>query len=208
MKKILIKISPVLLIVILCLTYSFSQEDTDEDVPDETNTEVIKNETTKKVENSVDKKSLSEDQAEEDSDVKADEVENKAEPVDKDESVHKAVTERQPVKKNYIKKKENAPSYVIDKGLLRISPGDTLFERIPEIKLGNNKKSLKVEEIVRIPETLGETDNSSKDASGVDGFFGVSKEKTEIIAQISIVLLILLVFVLYKVRSKGSTRRV
>ena len=203
MKKILKNFFPALLIIILSLSYSFSQDDTDMDLADESKSEEVKKDNTDNAKS--EEKSDSKDQPEVDNDSETDEVEKKVEPVVNEK---KKIIKRKPVRKKNIAKKEGVASPLqIDNGLLRISPDDTIFKRIPEIKLNNNKKPFKVEEIVRIPDTLGETDESSKNASGSDGLFGFSKEKTEVIAQVSIVLLILLVFILYKARSRGPIRR-
>ena len=91
-------------------------------------------------------------------------------------------------------------------GLLDVLPGNEIYARIPGIIFEEEEK--KEEEIVKIPDEAIQEGDSSKDESEGEGLFGFSAKTTEILAKGSILLLILFIFILYKTRSRGSSRRV
>lgn len=91
-------------------------------------------------------------------------------------------------------------------GLLDVLPGNGMYARIPGITFDDEEK--KEEEIIKIPDEAIQEGESSKDESEGEGLFGFSDETTEIIAKVSILLLILFIFILYKTRSRGSSRKV
>lgn len=89
--------------------------------------------------------------------------------------------------------------------LLLIDGGNYKYKRIPNIKI-ETKKSNQIEEIdiVKIPDMIDEQVPETEKK----GLFGFSKEVTDTIAKGALVLLILLIFILYKARSKSSNRKV
>ena len=91
-------------------------------------------------------------------------------------------------------------------GLLMIKDGDYKYKRIPEIEL--DKKEVEEEEIVEISDSEKAVIKTEKKESDEKGLFGLSKKTADIIAKGSLVVLILLIFVLYKFRSKKTDRRV
>jgi len=87
-------------------------------------------------------------------------------------------------------------------GLLMIKDGDYKYKRIPEIKL--DKKEVEEEEIVKISDSEKAVIKTEEKEPEGTGLFGLSKNTTDIIAKGSIVLLILLIFILYRFRSRKS----
>jgi len=90
-------------------------------------------------------------------------------------------------------------------GLLFVKDKEFLYIRIPEIKI-EEEKTAHSDEIVRIPADEKTADNeiNKKDEEGI---FGLSKDSTSSIAKGSLIVLILLIFILYKIRIKQPPRK-
>lgn len=88
-----------------------------------------------------------------------------------------------------------------DSALLRVDEGAFKYSRIPEIVINEPKPS----------DTAAETRNEEvvpddeKAAEG--GFLGMRKETADVVAKGGILLLILVIFILYKSRMKGTGKR-
>ena len=93
----------------------------------------------------------------------------------------------------------------INSGLLSVPDNDIRYLRIPEYRADKSKPDNK--NFVTIPSEKEKVD-AAKDEFSEEGLFGLSREKTDLIARGSLVLLILVIFVLYRTRSKSSDRKV
>ena len=92
--------------------------------------------------------------------------------------------------------------------LLSIEDGNFRYSRIPGIKL-KQPSSETGGEIVHVPsetENISSDQNSSKEKG--NGLLGMSKSTTDIVVKVALLLLIFLVFILYRIRSGRSNRRV
>jgi len=90
-----------------------------------------------------------------------------------------------------------------DELLLFINEGNYKYKRIPDIKLAEKEPSMAEQN------QQGNSNAPSVDLQkpGDKGFFGLSKNTSDIVAKGGILLLILIVFTIYKVRSRGHGRR-
>lgn len=88
-----------------------------------------------------------------------------------------------------------------DSALLRVDEGSFKYSRIPEIVINETKPSDTAVE-TRNEEVVP---NDEKAAEG--GFLGMRKETADVVAKSGILLLILVIFILYKSRMKGTGKR-
>jgi len=88
-------------------------------------------------------------------------------------------------------------------GLLFFRDGDYKYTRIPGYKPDSGEKG-NGNEIVRIPGPVGTVKEESTIDTEGKGLFGFSRQSTNYIAKGSILLLIIVIFVLYRFRSKKS----
>jgi hypothetical protein len=107
-------------------------------------------------------------------------------------------------------KSENIGQEKAEGDLLLINEGNFKYKRIPDIKLVE-KKSETIDSAVPGAVASGNTQNAT-DSSKAKGFFGLGKTASDIIVKGGILLLILLIFILYKSRmsapsGKSSKRR-
>lgn len=94
-------------------------------------------------------------------------------------------------------------SETLGEGLLLVPLGESLNERIPDIVI--KKKASNGQGIVPIP---GDSESTGDQKSREKGLFGMSEKATENIAKISIALLVIFMFVLYRIRARSSGRSV
>jgi len=97
---------------------------------------------------------------------------------------------------------ENTPG---EDFLLSINEGNFKYKRIPDIKLADRTPAMTEQNMQNI-NSESDNQNNSDDSSG-NGFFGLSKNAADIVAKGGILLLILAVFILYRLRSRGTGRR-
>ena len=97
-----------------------------------------------------------------------------------------------------------------DINLLYIKDGSYKYKRIPGFKEVNKTKENPENEIVKIPENKKESENVNIDINKnfEKGLFGLSKETTDLIARGALVFLILIIFILYRMRSKKTSHNV
>lgn len=91
-----------------------------------------------------------------------------------------------------------------DDFLLSINEGNFKYKRIPDIKLADKSPSMADNNPQENNESV---DAGNSDNSADSGFFGLSKNTADIVAKGGILLLILVIFILYKKRSRSSVRR-
>jgi hypothetical protein len=87
--------------------------------------------------------------------------------------------------------------------LLPIEDGNYKYSRIPGIQL-KETKGASSDDIVRLSEKSG----GDSSGAGKSGLFGMSKSSQDTLVKISILLLIVVIFILYRIRSGRSSRRV
>ncbi|MFC1670783.1 hypothetical protein ACFL20_10365 [Spirochaetota bacterium] len=125
--------------------------------------------------------------------------------------VVKKVEKKEPVKNAKTVKTENSrkreSGVNVDGSLLKISEGYFKYERIPEIKIKKRRVEIDntVNDAVKIPENIDLKDKKKEEKKGL---FGISKGKTDVIAKVALVLFIFLIFILYRIRAKSSSRNV
>lgn len=123
-------------------------------------------------------------------------VEEKKEPV-KPRALKKSAAESE---KTIQKKTAGEPEF------LRIDEGNFKYSRIPELAIAEAKAQTAV--VVEIDDS---DSSGSKDLSGNGsdeaGFLGMKKGTADIVAKVGILLLILVVFILYKFRMKGTVKK-
>jgi len=111
-----------------------------------------------------------------------------------------------PQKKAKIVKKEVEAKPVdnaSDGRLLPIKEGSFKYKRIPEIVIEEAEKG-EEEDFVHIPdENLEESGKNTVD-TGEKGFLGLKRETSDWVAKVGLALLLIIVFLLYRVRSRGS----
>jgi len=88
-----------------------------------------------------------------------------------------------------------------DSTLLRVDEGSFKYARIPEIVIDEIKPSYAVSE-ARKEEVVPGNENSDE-----KGFLGMKKQTADVVAKGGILLLILVIFILYKSRMKGTKKR-
>ena len=86
--------------------------------------------------------------------------------------------------------------------LLFINDGNYKYKRIPDIKLAEKEPAMAEQN-----QQAGSGAPADNFESGEKGFFGLSRNTSDIVAKGGILLLILVVFTIYKVRSRGHGRR-
>ncbi|HOP63953.1 MAG TPA: hypothetical protein PK906_11310 [Spirochaetota bacterium] len=91
-----------------------------------------------------------------------------------------------------------------DDYLLLINEGNFKYKRIPDIKIADSEPVM-VEQINQ--ETADAADTGNQDDSAGKGFFGLSKSTADVVAKGGILLMVLVIFILYKTRSRSSVRR-
>jgi hypothetical protein len=87
--------------------------------------------------------------------------------------------------------------------LLPIEDGNYKYSRIPGIQLKEAMGSSS-DDIVR----LSEKSPGDSSGAGKSGLFGMSKSSQDTLVKISILLLVVVIFILYRIRSGRSSRRV
>jgi len=118
-----------------------------------------------------------------------------------------AVKPKPPQKKTAVIKKEVEAKPAEDDGtsggrLLSIKEGSFKYKRIPEIVIEEAEKG--EEDFVHIPdENLEESGKNTVD-TGEKGFLGLKRETSDWVAKVGLALLLVIVFLLYRVRSRGS----
>jgi hypothetical protein len=100
-------------------------------------------------------------------------------------------------------KEETAAAPFNSKGLLLVDEGDESLRRIPDIVIQKRRVAAE-DSIVRIP---GDAQQKSSEPEH-RGFMGMSDDTAKTAAKVSIVVLIFVIYLLYRMRSKGSRRRV
>jgi len=88
--------------------------------------------------------------------------------------------------------------------LLPINEGNFKYKRIPDIKLPDRTPSMAEQNAQNI--NNASDGENSMDVSSGDGFFGLSKNTADIVAKGGILLLVLGIFILYRLRSRGGRR--
>jgi len=123
-----------------------------------------------------------------------------SQPVGNKDDTHKKVNKKSSEKKVLsspaVTKQESASQVKIESDLLLISEGNFKYKRIPDIKLADIKPEA-VDSNTKVAEAVKPVKNTST------GFFGLSKTASDIIVKGGILLLILLIFILYKSRMSG-----
>ncbi|MBN1532193.1 MAG: hypothetical protein JXA20_05985 [Spirochaetes bacterium] len=101
-----------------------------------------------------------------------------------------------------VKEESEAPPFV-SKGLLMVDEGDEPLRRIPDIVLPKRRGAAE-DSIVHIPGDEQQKNGEQEHR----GFMGMSDDTAKTAAKVSIVILIFVIYLLYRMRSKGSRRRV
>lgn len=118
---------------------------------------------------------------------------------EKKESAKPRTLKKSPVEseKNIQKKMDGEPV------LLRIDEGNFKYSRIPELALTEVKAPVIANSDIEDPDTSG---GKTLPGNGSDesGFLGMKKGTADVVAKGGILLLILVVFILYKSRMKGA----
>jgi len=115
--------------------------------------------------------------------------------------VKKAISKKNPEKKSApenvdIVKEENTVQVKMDGDLLLINEGNFKYKRIPDIKLAE----IKPEAADSGAQVAAVSENAQNTSTG---FLGLSKTASDVIVKGGVLLLILLIFVLYKSRMSG-----
>lgn len=119
-----------------------------------------------------------------------------------------AVKPKPPQKKTAVIKKEVEAKPAEKDGssvgrLLSIKEGSFKYKRIPEIVIEEAEKG-EEEDFVHIPdENLEESGKNTVD-TGEKGFLGLKRETSDWVAKVGLALLLIIIFLLYRVRSRGS----
>ncbi len=115
----------------------------------------------------------------------------------------KPVMTRQPVTKDV---QESKPA-VHETGpvLLTVDPEEYRYDRIPGFASGKQSDGEKEEKSSSVGIS---TEKAGDEKSDKDGLFGYSKKTTDAVMKFSIVFLVFIVFVLYRVRSRKSSGNV
>lgn len=87
-----------------------------------------------------------------------------------------------------------------DSALLRVDEGNFKYTRIPEIAINDTKPSYAA------VETRSEEISPDDKKPDEGGFLGMKKETADVVAKGGILLLILVIFILYKSRTKGTRK--
>jgi|GEM_PF-2364303 len=105
-------------------------------------------------------------------------------------------------------RKKNIP--VSSKNIIELNDGNYKYSRIPGIILTENRISSEVESskiISDVNEVVPDKETFSKDDKGNNGFFNFGKNLSDIIAKGGILLLIIVIFFLYRIRNKGASSK-
>ncbi|MCP4136170.1 MAG: hypothetical protein GY754_34685 [bacterium] len=93
--------------------------------------------------------------------------------------------------------------------LLYIKDSAYKYQRIPGIELDEKQSTSEEEDVVAVAATVEKTSETvKKDGTVEKGLFGLGKKATDYFVWGSLIVLILLLVIIYKVRSGGSRRRV
>jgi outer membrane biosynthesis protein TonB len=120
--------------------------------------------------------------------------------IEKKTEVQKTVSKKTPEKKSAVEntdvKEEETVQVKMDGDLLLINEGNFKYKRIPDIKLTDIKPEAADSGIQAAVPPENEQEKST-------GFLGLSKTASDVIVKGGVLLLILLIFVLYKSRMSG-----
>ncbi len=94
----------------------------------------------------------------------------------------------------------------IDRGLLEIVEGDFKYRRIPEIKI--SEKVVATEERRETKEIEEKESKDTRDEPEKKGLFGLSRSTTDLVAKGILILIIVVIFILYRARSKDKRSKV
>ncbi len=164
----------------------------------------LKSDNTGDVSGSDTGKTVSIEKSEKDT-VKPDQGSSKNVPVNEKKSEsRKTVNKREPEKKEVkvppVVKEENMSLAKMDGDLLLINEGNFKYKRIPGIKLADIKP-----ESADTGMQVAEAPKTEQNKSG--GFLGLSKTASDIIVKGGVLILVLLIFVLYKSRMTHPGRK-
>lgn len=97
----------------------------------------------------------------------------------------------------------------VSDGLLEINDGSFIYKRIPEIRI-EEKRMQSSEDLSGDSSEKVVADEKEKNVDGIEkkGLFGLSKQSTDVMAKIVLILIILVIFVLYKTRSREGQSNV
>ncbi len=108
------------------------------------------------------------------------------------------------VKKSVIESGKTAQKKTVDEPeFLRIDEGSFKYSRIPELAVSEVKAQVVISPEIENPDDSGAADLSDGDSEKA-GILGMKKETADIVAKVGILLLIFVVFILYKSRMKGT----
>ena len=108
------------------------------------------------------------------------------------------------VKKSVVKSNQTAQKEVAgEPEFLRIDEGSFKYSRIPELAVSEVKAQVVISPEIENPDDSGAADLSDGDSEKA-GILGMKKETADIVAKVGILLLIFVVFILYKSRMKGT----
>ena len=118
---------------------------------------------------------------------------------------NKKTSEKKAAEETVIVKEESTPAVKVDGDFLLINEGNFKYKRIPGIKLADIKPEA-ADSGVQVAEVSKPGENTST------GFLGLSKTASDVIVKGGVLLLILLIFILYKSRmshpgTKSSKKR-
>lgn len=110
------------------------------------------------------------------------------------------------VKKSVVKSNQTAQKEVTgEPEFLRIDEGDFKYSRIPELIVAEAKTQAAVNFEIENPDNARAVDLSDGDSDEA-GILGMKKGTADVVAKVGILLLILIVFILYKSRMKGTSK--
>jgi hypothetical protein len=122
--------------------------------------------------------------------------------IEKEKSVPDKEAARKETKEEEKIKRDDA----IDSGLLEIVEGDFKYSRIPEIKIP--ERILVNEERTETKRVEGKESKDTLDEKGKKGLFGLSRKTTDLVAKGILILIIVVIFILYRARSKDKRSKV
>lgn len=110
------------------------------------------------------------------------------------------------VKKNVIESDKTVQNEIAGEvEFLRIDEGNFKYSRIPELAVVEVKAQVVTNSEIENPDDSGAAGLSDDDSEEV-GILGMKKETADIVAKVGILLLIFVVFILYKYRMKGTSK--
>lgn len=119
----------------------------------------------------------------------------KAAPAGIEKPAHKAVKNVSPEREA----KQAVEPRIVDEGLLDITEGAFKYRRIPRIKIAEAV----VQQPGDQPKAAEARKEAEKETTGTKGLFGLSQGATDVLAKVFLFGIIIVVFILYKYRTRG-----